>query len=89
MSWSSFRTNRTAPTWRFAAPEPGRPLACAAVGSAAAERLRGTGGLSEVPSGAPPPSAGPHAFERFRALSGRETGVRGVWIRRIVLRNPR
>ena len=73
---------------RFVAPEPGRPAACAAVGSLAVERLRGTGGPSEVPLGAPHPASGSHVFARFRALAGRANGVRGAWVRQIVLRNP-
>lgn len=69
------------------APVPGRPIQYARVEPATVERLRGVGGLNEVPSAAPDP--GPAAiFARVTALMGRERGVRGTWVRQITLENP-
>jgi eukaryotic-like serine/threonine-protein kinase len=65
---------------------PGRPVEYASIGRATMERLRGVGGVTEVPHRpAAPTSSG---FEAYRALAGRETGVRGIWVRQIVLENP-
>jgi hypothetical protein len=74
---------------RIPAPTPGRPIEYAAVGDAIVERLRGVGGVEPLPSGTAPAAPPPRAFDRFRALAGRETEVRGVWVRQIVLENPR
>jgi hypothetical protein len=50
------------------------------------ERLRGTGVVLPV---TPRDSTAPRsAFERFRDLADREVGVRGIWVRQIVLENP-
>lgn len=70
------------------APRPGRPVAYAPVTDGTIERLRGVGGVARLSprEHAAPSSAG--AFDRFRALAGRETGVQGVWVRQIVLENP-
>lgn len=73
---------------RLAAPQPGRPVTYATVPEGAIERLRGVGGVAKLSprEHAAPSSAG--AFDRFRSLAGRETGVQGVWVRQIVLENP-
>lgn len=74
---------------RIPAPAAGRPIEYGRVGESTVERLRGVGGMGELPPG-PAPSAPPsRAFDEFRALAGSETGVRGVWVRQIVLENPR
>jgi hypothetical protein len=73
---------------RLPPAQPGRPIEYAPVGAAAVERLRGVGGMAELPrpaSGATPRS---RAFDGFRALAGREAGVEGVWVRQVVLENP-
>ncbi|MBI5171114.1 MAG: protein kinase [Candidatus Eisenbacteria bacterium] len=74
---------------RLPAPRPGRPITYASVPTGAIERLRGVGGVATLSprERAAPGSAG--AFDQFRALAGRETDVRGVWVRQIVLENPR
>lgn len=78
-----------------ASPEPmpeleaGLADLAAPVPVAAVSRLRGVGGLSALPPGeAAPAGAGGSALARFRSLAGRESGVTGVWVREIVLRNP-
>jgi hypothetical protein len=78
-----------------ASPEPLPELESGAAGlaaplpAAALGRLRGVGGLAPLPAGQTPPAgAGAAALDRFRALAGRESGVRGVWVREIVLHNP-
>jgi hypothetical protein len=53
------------------------------------ERLRGVGGVAELPAEATRPAPRSRAFDGFRALAGRESGIQGVWIRQIVLENPR
>jgi hypothetical protein len=68
------------------APAPGHPITYPPVPAAAIERLRGVGGVAEVPAARPGPAAG--LFEEFRSLASRETGVSGVWVRHITLRNP-
>lgn len=68
----------------FAAPDPARPIEYASVDAGVIERLRGVGGLAAAPAAAP----GNGALARFRALAGRESGVTGLWVREIVLRNP-
>lgn len=73
----------------FSAPAKDRPVEYRAVGAGAVERLRGVGGLQPVPSAAADgPASGTAALGRFRALAGRESGVTGIWVREIVLRNP-
>lgn len=74
---------------RLPAPLPGRPIDYAPVGDATVERLRGVGGVAELPGGASRPAPTSRAFDGFRGLAGRETGIHGVWIRQIVLENPR
>jgi len=74
---------------RLPAAEPGRPIEYAQVGASTVEVLRGVGGVSPLPAGAAQPAARSRAFDRFRALAGRETGVSGVWTRQIVFENPR
>lgn len=73
----------------FSAPVTDRPVEYGAVDAGAVERLRGVGGLQPV-STLPPesPAPGAAALGRFRALAGRESGVTGIWVREIVLRNP-
>lgn len=73
---------------RLPAPEPGRGVTYARVGEGAVARLRGVGGVVDLPEAAAPPPASSRVFERFRALGGRESDVRGVWVRQIVLENP-
>jgi len=73
---------------KLPAPQPGRPVVYAAVTSAAVDRLRGTGGLSEMADPQSPPTSDARVFDRVRALAGRETDVRGIWIRQVVLENP-
>jgi eukaryotic-like serine/threonine-protein kinase len=73
---------------RLPAPTPGKPITYAKVGDGTIELLRGVGGVSEVPAGTAAPAPRSRAFDRFRALAARETGVRGVWVRQIVLENP-
>jgi hypothetical protein len=72
----------------FAAPDPDRPIEYAAVDAGAVQRLRGVGGLAAVAPPAKDVGPGSGALTRFRALAGRESGVTGVWVREIVLRNP-
>ncbi len=73
----------------LAAPAAGRPVRYTAAPPGALERLRGVGGLAPLPSAPPPGGAAAGApLARFRALAGRESGVTGVWVREIVLRNP-
>jgi hypothetical protein len=74
---------------RLPPPQPGRPIEYAKVGEEAVERLRGVGGVSELPSTEAPPVVRSPAFDRFRALAGRESDIQGVWVRQIVLENPR
>ncbi|MEO5618180.1 MAG: serine/threonine-protein kinase [Candidatus Eisenbacteria bacterium] len=74
---------------RLPAPTPGQTIDYARVGDVAVERLRGVGGVTELPPDAARPSPTSAAFDRFRALAGRENGIRGVWVRQIVLENPR
>lgn len=73
---------------KIPAPRPNQPIAYAAVASASFERLRGAGGLSEIPASPPSEASAPSAFERFRALAEREKDVSGVWVRAVVLENP-
>jgi hypothetical protein len=69
------------------APTRGRKVSYARVGPVAMDRLRGVGGVTEVPQRASPPGTS-GLFEQIRALAGREQGVRGTWVRQIVLDNP-
>lgn len=73
---------------RLPAPRAGRAVSYATVSDATVERLRGVGGVSPLPArpGVAPRQAS--AFDRFRSLSTRESGVSGVWVRQIVLENP-
>ena len=78
-----------------ASPEPVPELEEGAAGLAApspagaVRRLRGVGGLEPVGAGSSAAAGGGDAaLARFRALAGRESGVTGVWVREIVLRNP-
>jgi hypothetical protein len=58
------------------------------VSTSSVERLRGAGGLTELPSQTPAAPSSWQAFDRFRSLAGREEGVRGIWVRHVVLDNP-
>jgi hypothetical protein len=73
---------------RLPSPEPGRPVRYAAVEEATVERLRGVGGVVALPERAASPAPRAVAFDRFRALAGRESDVRGVWVRQVILENP-
>lgn len=55
--------------------------------SEAVRLLRGIGGYDATP-GATRPEAPRPLFEVVRRLAGRESGIRGVWLRQIVLENP-
>jgi eukaryotic-like serine/threonine-protein kinase len=74
---------------RLPAAQPGRPIEYATVGEAAMERLRGVGGVAELPASTPRTESRSRVFDRFKSLAGRENGIRGVWVRQIVLENPR
>lgn len=65
------------------APSADRPVQYAALGEASQARLRGAGGLSEVPA-----ASSERVIERYRTLAGREDDVTGVWVRHVVLENP-
>jgi len=68
------------------APRPDRPVDYARVESGQLERLRGMGGVSPLPADT---RTGPAPlFERIRALAGRESDVRGTWVRQVTLENP-
>jgi serine/threonine protein kinase len=69
------------------APAPGRPVQYARIETRAVERLRGIGGVSEIPSSGSPQRPSP-LFDRIRALAGGEQAVRGTWVRQVVLENP-
>jgi hypothetical protein len=80
----------------LAAPVPNKPITYARVGGASIERLRGVGGVDELPStgsgtssdnNAAPAIKASAAFEKIRALAGRESGIRGVWVRQVTLKN--
>jgi hypothetical protein len=71
---------------RLPQADPGRPIAYAPVTAPVLERLRGVGGVAPLPADTSVRRDG--VFERFAALAGRETGVRGVWVRRVTLENP-
>lgn len=73
---------------RRPAPRPGRPVEYAAVGEGSVDRLRGVGGVSPLPPGTAAPAPRAAGFDRFRALAGRESGIRGVRVRQVVLENP-
>jgi len=72
---------------RLPSARPDRPIEYASVSPQAVHRLRGTGALGPVPA-APGQDSAARGFDRFRALTDRETGVSGLWARRIVLENP-
>ena len=68
------------------APRPDRPVDYARVESGQLERLRGVGGVTPLPADT---RTGPAPlFERIRALAGRESDVRGTWVRQVTLENP-
>jgi hypothetical protein len=74
----------------LSAPEFGREVTYSGVPAGVIERLRGVGGLTAaVPPTTPAGTAGGDGLGRFRALAGREAGITGLWIREIVLLNPR
>ena len=74
---------------RLPAPKRGRPIEYASVTTEAVERLRGVGGIDEVRSSVESANAaGGDLFAHFRALSGAENEVRGVWVRHVVFENP-
>lgn len=74
----------------LSAPELGREVEYSGVPDGVIARLRGVGGLTAaVPSTTPAQAAGGDGLGRFRALAGREAGITGLWIREIVLLNPR
>jgi serine/threonine protein kinase len=73
---------------RLPAPRAGRPIAYAPVPSQAMETLRGVGGLAPVPAGESATPRTASAFDHFRSLAERETGMSGVWVRQLVLENP-
>jgi hypothetical protein len=73
---------------RIAAPEPGKPITYAPVAASSLERLRGVGGIEELPPDAPSARPRSETFQKFRALAGREEDVRGLWVRHVVLENP-
>lgn len=72
---------------RLPAPSADRPVRYAEVGTGSLDRLRGVGGVSPLVSDRRMSEADPLVFDRFRALAGREIGVRGTWVRHIVLEN--
>jgi hypothetical protein len=75
---------------RLPGPRRMDQIAYARIGAATMYRLRGVGEIGTLPpSQARPVAPSSHAFDRFRALAGRETEVRGLWVRQIVLENPR
>ena len=73
---------------RLPRAEPRESIRYAPVGPATVEHLRGIGAMVPDPARSAPPTSRSPAFDRFRALAGRESDVRGVWIRQIVLENP-
>jgi len=74
---------------RLPAARPGAPITYAPVGRASAERLRGVGGVAELPAPAAASGARTSTFSRFRSLATAERGVTGVWVRQVTLENPR
>ncbi len=75
---------------RLPAPRRTGQLGYARIGDATMYRLRGVGEIGALPENQARPAApSSRAFDRFRALAGRETEVRGLWVRQIVLENPR
>lgn len=71
---------------RLPVARPGHPIRYARLTAPVLERLRGVGGVVEVPAEAAPRRAG--AFDRFQALAGREAVKDSVWVRAITLENP-
>ncbi len=69
------------------AVSPDRPISYARVGAAPLDKLRGVGGVADLPVSAGSASRGTEVFGKFRALAGQEQGVRGVWVRQVTLRN--
>jgi len=75
---------------RLPAPRTSGSAGYASVSEATVRRLRGVGEIGALPEElARPAVPRSRAFDRFRALAGRESEVRGVWVRQIVLENPR
>jgi hypothetical protein len=72
---------------RLPAPVPGRAVSYARIGTQTLERLRGMGGVSEVPEAVSTPGPA-QIFERIRSLAGSEQGVHGTWVRQVTLENP-
>jgi len=67
--------------------DPGRPIEYVAVDAGTVEALRGVGGVRALPE-TTAVGSGARIFDQFRSLAGRESGVRGIWMRQIVLENP-
>lgn len=72
---------------RLKAPVPDAPIRDARMGAGTVERLRGMGGVSEVPRSAPARDPS-RLLEHIQSLAGREQGVQGTWVRQVVLENP-
>jgi hypothetical protein len=66
--------------------EPGRPVRDEPIPAPALDQLRGVGGVAPISTEPQPRRAG--TLERFERLAGRETGVRGTWVREVTLENP-
>ena len=66
--------------------ERGRPVRDEPVRAPALDQLRGVGGMAPLSAEPQPKRAG--TIERFEHLAGRETGVRGTWVREVTLENP-
>jgi hypothetical protein len=73
------------------APEPGKPVSYARVQGGTMDRLRGIGGVSDAPATETrAPAHGPSGvFDKIRTLAEEERDVRGPWVRKVVLENPR
>lgn len=72
---------------RLQAPVPNATVRDVRLGAGTMERLRGMGGVSEVPQRAARSDPSP-LLEHIQSLAGRERGVRGTWVRQVVLENP-
>jgi Protein kinase domain/Domain of unknown function (DUF4384) len=66
--------------------EPGRRVRDDPAPASSPDPLRGVGGIA--PLGADPGPRRAGTLERFARLAGRETGVRGTWVREVTLVNP-
>jgi hypothetical protein len=71
---------------KLPAPQRGAAIEYAPIAGTTIERLRGVGGLSALPT-APANAAHSQLFDHFRALTGRERQVSGVWVRHFLLQN--